>query len=160
MNKNKTFSLITLMLILAGCKPGRTSELDDISGRLSMGPKDAFQCNNFSYSGNEQVNGMWVAGVDGTTFGSKVDGTITGSCGKTFSISNTKTGQSAQFIVVDRIWQNDGPGGQLYNSKSDADAKSGGSGSGYQQVDIAVGAFNSLFGGNNPAPGSYSVNGL
>jgi hypothetical protein len=153
-------TLIPALLLVAACKSKSGSELDGITGRTSMGARDPFQCYNLSYSGDEQVNGKWIAGADGTTFGSMRDGVITPQCGTTFTIRNIKTGQSAEFILVDRIWENDGVGGQRYGNKASADAKSGGIGPGYEQLDIAVAPFRSLFAGNNPGEGDYEIIGL
>lgn len=159
---NKLLSMGILSLLSLACRPTdrNSSNVQEVTGRLSMGARDPFQCYNLSYSGDEQVNGKWVAGADGTTFGSMKDGEITGQCGRTFTIRNKKTGASAEFILVDRIWENDGVNGRRYNNKGNADAKRGDIGPGYEQLDIAVAPFKSLFGGHNPAASDVEIIGL
>ncbi len=128
-----------------------------LTGRTSMGPQDRFQCYSLgSYTGSEKVRGRWIAGVDGATLGTLYDassGTQGSGCGRIFRINHG--GKCEDFIVADRIWENDGSGGRTYKVKADADRKGPGTGQGYPQVDIAVAAFQSLYGGNNP---SGSVN--
>ena len=162
-----TGSSLIMVWALFSCQPPRDlsnsgySSLQDITGRTSMAPRAPFQCyQGYSYSDDEKVQGQWVAGADGVTFGATKDGQIGSGCGRTFTIKSNKNGQSAQFIIVDRIWENDGAGGQRYNNKPNADAKTGGIGAGYFQLDIAVGAFNALFGGSNPSEGDYVISGL
>ena len=131
-----------------------------ISGRTSMGKHDPTQCFNKEYSGPERIRGKLVAGLDGTTFGSKDNGVITPLCGTTFTVRNKKMNKSLEFIVADRIWENDGVTGQRFNNEENAKKKLGGVGAGYSQIDIAVEGFNELFGGHNPAEGDFEILGL
>jgi hypothetical protein len=148
--------------LFAACKPESQSNIQGLTGRLGMNDTDGFQCYNLKYSGTEKVNGIWIAGVDGTTFGSMKDGAITPICGKTFTVKSKKTGASEQFIVVDRIWENDGVNGKTYNprDKAGADAKVRPTGNGYFQIDIAKRPFQSMFGGHNPGDGDIEIIGL
>ena len=118
-----------------------------------MGPQDPFQCYSLGgYTGSEKVRGRWIAGVDGATLGTLYDasrGTQGSACGRVFRINHS--GKCEDFIVADRIWENDGSGGRTYKVKEEADRKGGGTGQGYPQVDIAVAAFQNLYGGHNPS---------
>ncbi len=130
-----------------------------ISGRLSMGDFDSYQCQPYkTYSGAEQVNGRWIAGLDGKSFGSLYDANTPPSgqlaCNSIFTI--TYQGQCENFIVVDRIWENDGAGGQTYSDKSNSLKKINSKGPGYPQMDIAKRPFQSLFEGKNPS-GGYQI---
>lgn len=137
-----------------------------ITGRMSMGPSDPFQCQTqrpddpfkFSYTGPEKVNGKWIAGADGVTLGTTKDTTNPAdkgsACGRTFII---RVGDKCEeFIIADRIWENDGPGYSTYNNYGASKSKSQGTGSGYLQLDIAVEPFRKLFGGHNPT-GGYTL---
>ena len=103
----------------------------EVTGRTSMGPRDNNQC-QMAYSSDWKINGMPMAGVDGTTFGSNVDGTVSPMCGKCATIGNTK------YVIADRIWQNDGTAGKTYTDKNAADQKQGGGAAGTTQFDISV----------------------
>ncbi len=145
--------MLPLLMLLGGCAQSSdalsettTSSSSNlagvVTGRISMGATHPNQC-GMAYSGSEKVNGYWIAGVDGATFGSLYDGQRTSACGQLVCVNGT------QFIIADRIWENDGVGGSTYNNKSNADRKVGGTGAGYTQIDIAAAAFYSVFGGNN-----------
>jgi hypothetical protein len=136
------------------------SVVNVITGRLGMAPREPFGCWNLTYSSDEQVNGKWVAGADGTTFGGDRDGILGTNCGKVFTIRNKKTGKGAEFILVDRIWENDGVNGRRYSNKSDADAKINDIGPGNTQLDIAIQPYYDLFGGSDPAVTDFEVIGL
>jgi hypothetical protein len=126
-----------------------------ITGRKSMASDSPFQCyKTGSYTGPEKVNGRWIAGVDGSTLGYNYDATASNQgphCGRTFSL--TINGKCEEFIVADRIWENDGNGGNTYGKKEDADKKVNPTGAGYLQLDIAVGPFQSLFNDQNASDG-------
>ena len=121
----------------------------EVTGRLSMGTRDPVQCRQpdgsaMTYTGDEEINGKPIAGVDGGTLGTTKDGVSTSMCGKCATIAGT------QFIIVDRIWENDGAGGNKYSDKSQADKKGTSVGSGQTQFDIAASKFKSgPAGGNN-----------
>ena len=117
------------------------SERSCVTGRTSMSPEYPVQC-QMSYSGSEQIQGYPVVGVDGTTFGSLYDGGITKQCGSKVSI------QGVVHIIVDRIWQNDGVNGSVYDTKNNADTKTNPIKSGYPQYDTASYTFYQR-GGNN-----------
>ena len=112
-----------------------------VTGRTSMSPEYPVQC-QMSYSGSEQIQGYPVTGVDGTTFGSLHDGVITSQCGMKVTIDGVV------HIVVDRIWENDGVNGSVYDSKYNADTKTNPIKSGYPQYDTAKFTFYQR-GGNN-----------
>ena len=126
--------ILTLLSITA-------SERSCITGRTSMSPYYPVQC-QMSYTGPEQIDGYPVVGVDGTTFGSLHDGVITKQCGTKVSI------QGVVHIVVDRIWENDGVNGSVFDSKYNADTKTNPIRRGYTQYDTAQYTFYQR-GGNN-----------
>ncbi len=121
----------------------------EVTGRTSMGTRDPVQCRQpdnspMVYTNDEEINGKPIAGVDGQTLGTTKDGETTSMCGKCATIGGT------QFIIVDRIWQNDGVGGNMYSDKNEADKKGQSTGSGQTQFDIAVNKWKSgPAGGNN-----------
>lgn len=173
MNSRQFYSAILIIFLpfLLACQPGTQGDsnlmefdgfsvVNEITGRLGMAPRAPFQCYNLTYSADEQVGGKWVAGADGTTLGTDRDGIITTQCGKVFAIRNKITGQLAEFILVDRIWDNDGVNGRRYNNKSNADAKRNDIGPGHTQLDIAIQPYYDLFGGHDPAVTDYEVIGL
>ena len=102
-----------------------------VTGRLSMGILDPLQC-GFSYSGFEQVQGYPIVALDGATFGSIIDGVHPWTCGKKVKIAGVI------HIVADRIWQNDGAGGNTYNDRDNANQKKWADGTGFQQYDTAI----------------------
>ena len=112
------------MMLLAG------ASATAITGRISMGLQDTVQC-GMKYDKDEFVHGFPIAGVDGTTFGALHDSVLTDICGKKIVIDGVI------HIVVDRIWQNDGVNGYLYDDKYNADHKVWPKGKGYQQIDTA-----------------------
>jgi hypothetical protein len=122
-----------------------TGFLTEVTGRINMALQHPNQC-GLGYSGDERVDGVLIAGVDGTSFGSKYDGVKTAICGVCYSFS--KDSQTYTIKMVDRIWQNDGVEGWQYKEKADADAKKNGWAKGTPQVDIAEELFNKL-GRNN-----------
>ncbi len=175
---NKTGMIVSLACFMAtlgfygtlGCHQPATESSSEvmavdsgaqITGRTSMGPRDGYQCQPYySYTGDEQVEGRWIAGLDGKSFGSLYDaeGPKLGqlACNNKFTI--TYNGKCENFIVMDRIWENDGAGEQTYSDKGNSLKKINGKGPGYSQMDIANGPFQSLFQGKNPAVGSYHIN--
>lgn len=118
-----------------------TSERACITGRTSMSDKYPVQC-QMSYTGPEQIQGYPIVGVDGTTFGSLQDGVVTSKCGSKVTIGGVV------HIIVDRIWENDGVSGYIYDSKYNADTKTNPIKSGYSQYDTATYTFYQR-GGNN-----------
>ena len=141
--------------------PKAAGESFRITGRLSMGPRDGFQCyQSGSYTADEKVNGRWIVGVDGANLGTLYDahqspGNPGSQCGRILTI--TSNGRCENFVIVDRIWENDGAGNGTYGNKSDADRKTKPNGPGYPQLDIAKAPFYTLFGGSNPTSG-YQIN--
>ena len=127
----------------------------EVTGRTSMGGRDPVQCrasdgSAMEYTGDEEINNRPIAGVDGTTLGTTSDGQSTSVCGKCAMVGDT------EFIVVDRIWENDGANGMRYNDKSQADRKGSSIGNGYAQIDISKKKFYEKFGGNN-ASASFRI---
>jgi hypothetical protein len=96
-----------------------------------MGLKDPVQC-GYSYDKDEVIQGLPIVAVDGKTFGSLYDAKKTDICGKKVMIGGVK------HIIVDRIWENDGYGGYIYNNKYNADHKIWGLAQGYTQYDTAI----------------------
>ena len=139
-----------------------------VTGRVSMAKDAQVQCYQFGQpeGQTEKIGGRWIAGVDGGTLGTKSDSSGPAGegpkCGQTFSITNNQTGDTEQYVVADRVWQNDGAGGCTWgdNQKADADAKINCQGSGKAQIDVANGAYEKQFGKANPAEGTYTINGL
>ena len=128
----------------------------EVTGRTSMGNQDPVQCrmadgSAMQYTGDEEINGMPIAGVDGGTLGTNQDGVTTSMCGKCATIKGIK------FIIVDRIWENDGNGGKRYSDKSQADSKGSSIGTGHTQFDIAKNKFYGNFGGNNASGASVQI---
>ena len=105
-----------------------------------------------SYSADEMIGGYPIAAVDGATFGSLYDGSKTSICGTLVDIAGVV------HIIVDRIWENDGTGGFVYDDKYNADHKISPVRPGYPQYDTAMFTYNAR-GGNvdltvTPASGS------
>lgn len=102
-----------------------------VTGRTSMGKRDPNQC-GLPYSGDERIQGYPIAALDGTNFHSMFDGVKTFMCGKKVKIAGVV------HIIADRIWENDGKHGYLYDSKYNADKKIHTKTHGYDQIDTAI----------------------
>ena len=102
-------------------------------GGNGMATNDPVQCNAggnaYPYTGPEEMNNLPIAGVDGGTFGANDDGIVGNACGQCAMFRGTK------FIVVDRIWQNDGSGAGTYTGSSSNRQRTGRAG--YGQIDVA-----------------------
>jgi hypothetical protein len=78
----------------------------EITARTTMAPRAQNQC-GIQYSDDEKVGSppMWIAGIDSINFGSESDGSPTGMCGRV--ASTNINGTQMEFVIVDRIWEND-----------------------------------------------------
>jgi hypothetical protein len=123
----KATSIIVTFLMLLLTNARGTA----ITGRISMGLRDPVQC-GYKYDQDEVIKGYPIAAVDGKTFGSLYDAKKTDICGKLVKIAGVT------HIIVDRIWENDGDGGYIYNNKYNADHKIHPLKKGYTQYDTAI----------------------